>query len=258
MLLYILMLIIQTILAIPRRLRRKGLYFYGVGFAIRISIDKKSEPKRRDLSIPEMLLITNAIIISVVSTVYFIIFVDELLSFKQTLLSREIFKIFLELVNRISLPELYVFAWTFAATFGLFHEYLHIRFGKIIGIPIRNIYIATLLGFPLLFSVETDTRGTKNIQRAFVAAGGLIANTIYLSVMFILFFLFPANIWIVVVFYVALIITIINGLMINIIDFDGLRISLEVARSYGEKGFAGLILVWFIILAMFVIRPLII
>ncbi len=252
------MLIIQTILAIPRRLRTRGLYFYGVGFAIRISIDRESEPRRRNLSIPEILLIVNAAIISVVSTMYFIMFVDELLSLRQILLSREMSRAFWELVEKISLPELYVFAWVFATTFGFFHEYLHIRFGRIIGIPTRNLYIATLLGFPLIFSVETDNRGTKNMQRAFVAAGGLIANTIYLSVMFMLFLLFPTNIWIEVAFYVALIITIINGLIINIIDFDGLRISLEIAKSYGEKGFAGLILVWFITLAMFVIRPLII
>jgi len=256
MLFYILMLIAQTVLIFPRRLRRGGLYFYIIGFAVKISIDPTAKAQRRDIGLMEKFIVFNAIFISLIATIYLALFLEDFFLLKQKIFNQELLPKIESFINQINLLTLYLFTWALAIVLGLFHEYMHMCFGRIVGIPTRNLYIATILGFPLIFLVEADDTKASHMQRAFMVSGGIIANSLALLVATVLLLLFPENTFICVVFYIVLAVTLINGTVVNIIAADGVVISMETAKYYGEKGIALLLLAWILTIILLVLRPL--
>jgi len=257
MYIYMILIIVQTVLMFSRTLRRRGIYFFVFGFAVKINVGKGRGTPRR-ISTLEKMIIANVMFISATATLFLILFIEDIILFRQALFFDIIMPKFKKFIESIDIFKLYLFAWMMALIIGLPHEFLHVFFGRRVGMEMRSLYIVTLMGFPLLFLTEANEEGATNMQRAFMISGGILMDSIVLLASAILYLLYPENIWMTAIFYVVLAYILINGSMINIIKADGVQLFFEVAKEYGDRGIAILLCVWFITIFLFILRPLII
>ena len=245
------MVLVQILLAVPKRLRRRGIIFYGIGFAIRFNIKQNFETKKVKLGVLEKIIIANSICIAIGSTIYFLFFTKSFFNVYYIPFGERIQQKIEEFIENASLLDVYLVAWLTALAIGLPHEYMHIYFSKMSHIRAKNMYIIAIMGFPLMFFVTIDHKNATPLQRAFVASGGLIFNAMALFAATILYLIFPDSTMLALAFYASLAITVINGTAI-IIYLDGGRTIAETLRAINENYLLIYILILYILMIVYV------
>jgi len=175
------LLVVQTMLAIPRGLRRRGIIFFAFGFAIRKNVAVK--PKAAIIRLPDRISIAISYIVIAIS--YFLLFSWNKVELLY-LLGEETWNYILTL----DAIQLYGLLILLLIIFGPFHEYMHFYFAKRVGIPVKSIYLIFIMGIPVAFAIKTEEEknGEEGLLRLMVTiSAGIIANVTYVFIATILY-----------------------------------------------------------------------
>ncbi|MEX0569241.1 MAG: hypothetical protein Q6363_008840 [Candidatus Njordarchaeota archaeon] len=176
----------QTVLIFVKRLRRRGITFFVVGFVIKINLQPRFELKK--VKLDWFSKITCFLAFSIIFVSIFLVFFWDKVQLIY-LMRDDIFAF----LSRLNFGEFLVLLWIIALMIGPFHEFMHYLTAKRAHVPINAFYIVAIFGIPIAFAVKPEFEEkdkAEYVSPAQVLAtldGGILGNATLMAIFFLLY-----------------------------------------------------------------------